>query len=68
MIVIGIALIVRTPASTNRTPRTRPVASAPPPATSVRTISAMPITIIAIENARVEELYSWRRRGMQSTA
>ena len=45
-----------------------PVAIAPPPAASVRTIKAMPITIIAIEKMRVEELYSWRRRGMCSEA
>ena len=49
-------------------PRTRPVANAPPPATSVRTTNAMPITIIAIEKTRVELLYTWRRRGMQTTA
>ncbi len=49
-------------------PRTIPVAIAPPPATSVRTISATPITIIAIDRTRVEELYSWRRRGMQGEA
>jgi len=45
-----------------------PVAIAPPPAASVRTISTTPIRIIAIDRTRVEEEYIWRRRGMQVEA
>jgi hypothetical protein len=45
-----------------------PVAIAPPPAASVRTINATPIKIIAIERTRVEEEYIWRRRGMHCEA
>lgn len=45
-----------------------PVAIAPPPAASVRTINATPIRIIAIEKTRVEEECIWRRLGIQSEA
>jgi hypothetical protein len=45
-----------------------PVAIAPPPAASVRTIRAIPMRTIAIEKTRVEELCNWRRRGMHSEA